>query len=376
MYANYSVANPTGDRRDELDLIQRINKKIRSLLLGAAHFTPTPRSNVDQPAAFAGDLGRAIRDLKIESDDHIFFHTADGSTYLGLSRLVETMIPDKLPTVHIVTPYDPVGVMPNCDDPEKIAEAVRSFEEQGLRGKNIFLYGENELLAKHLASLWSVPVRSLLIPAAPAEPTEIESAKAYRRDFLGLDEGAFVVVSLGSARMEKGFDLLPDIIQNTLKKTGNKVKFVLHASPQIIGRHPVIAETIDKLGRFDHARVRLLLNPLSLTDYRSLLLASDAVMLPYNKTDYLVRSSAVVSEAISSGKILIATADTYPGMAAIAAGGLTASTPSEFGAAISYATENRKSMQKSAMNARDRYLQENSISDYVKKAIRYTQSGV
>ncbi|MEZ5919986.1 MAG: glycosyltransferase [Parvularculaceae bacterium] len=372
MYENYTLTGAQGGRGPDRTHFRRVLSRIARVGKSMPHIN-TPRAQIDLAATFARELRHAMREIDFTAADRILIHTADGATFTALASLTDEMSLDETPVFHVATPYDPVGVMPNRISADDVLHSVRSYLDRGLIDRKIFLYGENGLLAKHLASLWSVPVRALPLPAAAPLEEEIAAALAYRRDQLGVDDDAFLVISLGSARIEKGFDLFPEIIRSAVEgeaRCPSRLKFVLHASAQIIGRHPAIAATLERLQSFPKQLVKLLLDPLSEDEYRSLLLACDAVVLPYRRQDYLYRSSGIVTEAIAAGKILIATKDSYPGAAAMEAGALVASTPEAFGAAIIRAAIEKNRFVASAIAARDSLLAENSTEDYVPKLLR------
>ncbi|MEM9496068.1 MAG: hypothetical protein AAGA09_08695 [Pseudomonadota bacterium] len=368
MYQNYMA------KKEEAapSFLQRV---VRRLTGGGAAAAP---QKVDQTAAFHADLLTAMKRFEIGANDRLFLHTADGASFLGIARIVAELPAEDLPVFHVATPYDPVGVMPNRDNADDIAAALSSLNEKGLIDKKLFLYAENPYLAAHLAELWSIEVRPLDVPVYPNDPEKIERAKRFRRDTLGLDDDMFVIVSLGSARMEKGFFLIPDVVRRTFEFAGGedfpnadpqKIKYVLHASPQIVGRDPVIVKAIEKLEEMPSSQVSLMLEPLSEEDYQSLLLASDVVLMPYNEKDYRVRGSTIVSEAVAAEKIIVAKDGSYPGKAAKDFGGETGALPIEMAKGvlkIASAQEDYKA--RAAAYARD-YIDANGIDTYWRKCL-------
>ncbi|MEM9619530.1 MAG: hypothetical protein AAF936_16370 [Pseudomonadota bacterium] len=304
-------------------------------------------------------------------EDRILIHTADGATYSAIVEIFKSKELTSLPLFHIVTPYDPVGVMPNRASPQEVAQSIDFFKSLNLIDKKIYLYAENEYLARHLSGLWRTTVRTCALPAeAPCQET-IKTAAVYRTEHLGISDNSFIISSLGSARVEKGFHLFPDIIQHSFRalesqNDATKVRFVLHASPQIIGRHPTIAESLKRLENEPQSRVLVLHDALTSADYENLLLSSDAIMLPYQRDDYRVRSSGIVNEAIAAGKILIATKDSFPGNRAVECGGAACVTTTEFGQAAARIARDPAAYRKAAAMAQAKYVQKYASQNYAR----------
>ena len=344
---------------------------------GAAQEPPKPEG-VDQTAAFHTDLGAALETHAIGPDDRIFLHTADGASFLGIARMIKERAAETLPRFHVATPYDPVGVMPNRKNADEIAAGLKDLAAMGLVDSKLFLYAENPYLAEHLSELWSAPVRPLDVPVYARETEKMERARQFRRDKLGLDDDVFLIVSLGSARMEKGFYLIPDIVRRTFEFAGgeefpdaapDKIKYVLHASPQIVGRDPVIVKAIDKLNEMPGAQVELLLEPLSEPDYQSLLYASDVVLMPYNEKEYRVRGSTIVSEAIAAAKVIVAKDGAYPAKAAKDFGGETGALPIEMAKGVLKIASDQAAYRSRAETIASEYVAKNGINTYWRKCL-------
>lgn len=331
--------------------------------LGAMTLSPAP---ADPAEPLQKDLRRALSELGGDQGARFFIHTADGAVYRALAALADWMEEKNAGPLHICTPYDPVGVMPNKGGEGAVGQAIKKLKSNGLIGKRIFLYGENEFLAKHLAKLWDAPVRPLNIPI------QVKSSDAARPAFrqrFGLSDDMFVAASLGSARLEKGFDLFPAIIAAYKKLNGPPVHFLLHAAPQIIGRHPDIDKTMAQLQSEHGDMATLLSEPLSRKDYEGLLAACDAVLLPYDPESYRVRGSGPAVEALAAGKIMIASKGSYPARLIAGGAGETAASPEDFAHALAKIARAPEAYRMSALAAGDQYSRDNEITDYVKKML-------
>lgn len=125
---------------------------------------------------------------------------------------------------------------------------------------------------------------------------------------------------LGGGRFEKGFDLLPDVLR-LLFDACPEAEAIVHAFPT----HPSSGGSIDRLRRMETAEPRLRLHHGAATreEYRDLLAAATAILLPYDPFWYVARGSGVFAEGMAAGLPLVLPAETWMGeeWARYAAGG-------------------------------------------------------
>lgn len=351
----------------------RLGQRLKKLL--GASSPPPPEAPAH--GKFYADLCSAIAQHSISADDRILLHTGDGESLQAVVQFVQETPSEGLPIIHMATPYDPAGVMPNKAGMENFPARLAELKAIGKLGSKLFLYAENALLAEHLSGLWDVTVRPLPLPVSDTTD-RTAAAKAQLCDRLNLPADAFVIVSLGAARIEKGFHLMPDIARRVFEladdKTAQRIKFVLHASPQIIGRDPVIAKAISALEDRPDGQIFLQLDALSDADYQTLLHASDVVLMPYGEREYRVRGSAVVTEAISAGKTIVARPNTYPGAAAEQHGGRTGDAPIDMAKAIIDIAQNREAFVARAASERVMYNEENAVENYWRRCLKAENS--
>src|SRR5690606_13077766 len=87
----------------------------------------------------ASDIRRGIAKFSLGPADRILFHTADGHTYAALGDLLSELKPDNLPILHVCTPYDSEGIMPNRVAAHPIPAVVASWKSRGLLDRRVFL---------------------------------------------------------------------------------------------------------------------------------------------------------------------------------------------------------------------------------------------
>lgn len=83
---------------------------------------------------------------KISASDRVLFHTADGATYLAISKYLTQTPAKDCPVFHVCTPYDPVGVMPNRDTPEEVHQAITQLKTKKLIEKKYSFMAKTHFL--------------------------------------------------------------------------------------------------------------------------------------------------------------------------------------------------------------------------------------
>lgn len=324
------------------------------------------------------DLDRAIRRQKIGPSDRLLFHTADGATYAAVADLASASVKDNLPIIHICTPYDPLRVMPNQGHSSQVMEDVQRIFASKLLENRVFLFAENEYLAKHLAKTWDCHVGTLGLPAMNMSCDLIKQAEYYRRNILKVRPDQFLAISLGAARTEKGFHLLPLIVKRVNELAGKKefsmvessdLSFVFQASAQIVGRSPTIAKAIEELQGLPDSQVRILMKPLSDLDYRVLLVASDCLLMPYEQSAYRFRGSGIAVEALTARSLILATSDTYPARLAEQQGGASGETIDQMAQAMLKIVIEREQRSVTAARASSNYLARHSTRQYMSQIL-------
>jgi glycosyltransferase involved in cell wall biosynthesis len=327
--------------------------------------------NEHKDTSFESDLKEAMQSLGAGPDDRLLLHTGDGQCLPAILRILQTMEAAEAPSFHVATPYDPAGVMPHRTNMAAFSSELSRLEMRGFLNRKLFLYAENSPLAAHLSELWSVQVGTLPVPAfRQVHGAAAAAASTYRRDVLQIPSDNLIIASLGSARTEKGFHHIPEIIRSVRKMIGEsrdpvrKATFVLQASPQIVGRNKTIRRAIGELKAMRSSNVKLLLESLSETEYEALLHASEVILTPYGEDEYRFRSSGIVTEAIAAGKVLVASANTYPGAMAKQYGGAAGDGPDEIAAAIVDVCRNWKEYKERARERSAKFRDENTVRGY------------
>lgn len=131
---------------------------------------------------------------------------------------------------------------------------------------------------------------------------------------------------LGHQRIDKGYEFLPDLIFQLLNKH-NKLRFVVqHSDPD--GRSQAeperMANVTARLRSLAdrESNVELILKPATGAAWFSLIDRCDIIGLPYEPANYTDSYSAIFGEALASGAVIVAPANTTMATEIMSAGGV------------------------------------------------------
>jgi glycosyltransferase involved in cell wall biosynthesis len=120
-------------------------------------------------------------------------------------------------------------------------------------------------------------------------------------------------IYIGDARQEKGYNVLPHIIQaiwTDCVETG-KVQFFLQSNYNVPDGEPEAVIARSQLECLPSDKVVLLKTPLSSEQYRDLLLSGDINLLLYDRENYYARSSGILVESLAAAVPVLAPAGTW-----------------------------------------------------------------
>jgi glycosyltransferase involved in cell wall biosynthesis len=213
--------------------------------------------------------------------DHAAAH---GSSALPLFHLVLRRDPDEIDVRE-----GPLGGI--------IGVFGRTAGSPVLRDHLRFYADTQELAAQYDALSGQVPVQVVPIPHCLPE-------HMFTGDALpALPDRPLAIVYLGNARREKGFQLLPDLVDqlaDAYLATG-RARFILQSNVNFGAGEPGIAAAVRHLETYDPAHVTLVDEQMSVADFQALVLAADIILLPYDPELYASRSSGILMQALAAG---------------------------------------------------------------------------
>lgn len=129
--------------------------------------------------------------------------------------------------------------------------------------------------------------------------------------------GALFLVC-GGYRMEKGIDLLADLIENQESDiAAGALSFVLQGFANETSPDPLAAGHFARIravaARCPAGSITLIGSVLSSREYHALFQQCDAAILPYRSGPYGIRTSGVLTECVARGLPVVATDDTWLG---------------------------------------------------------------
>ena len=238
---------------------------------------------------FAGDLNLLFKQEKFGSGDIIFAQRLAPRHLECWLRWLARFDALMAPALVFHLGYDASRFAAHAG----LKDALDGFDGKQLR-KRIRWISDSGSLAAEYSNILKTDVR--VLPHVVA--VDVESAS------VALNHEPLHFVSLGNARAEKGFgDLAEAVLKLDKSLLGKRWKF----SIQCHQPDRKCVEAAERLARSKLTGVHLIREDLDEKEYRSLLAASDVVLLPYHLNKYAMRTSGVFCEALVAGKPVIAT---------------------------------------------------------------------
>jgi glycosyltransferase involved in cell wall biosynthesis len=310
------------------------------------------------------ELEEGIMRSGLGAEDHIYFHTGFGDLYKAAHKYASSSSWRNKPYLHICTPYD-LDTMPGKDAGTVLLDIFNSMRTIEAVDKKIFFWAETPQLAVHYTLTYGFNVRALPLPP----PHKIKAEAGDR------NSDAVTALYLGAAREEKGFLLLPEIVERLYEPLGRagKIRFVIQCSPQIIGYLPSIKAAIGKLSRYSSSYVRLIDTVLDEQDYHSYLVESDVVLLLYHKKNYRIRGSGIAVEAVCADKCILTHKGTFCASLITHGGGGAVDDVGQAVATLADLVDKKNEYRQNAKLQGQQYRAVNSVESYVAKVMDQTR---
>ncbi len=241
---------------------------------------------------FARDLTAGLRGLASPPGSILFAHMVFRNQLSALARFVSAQPPAGPLSIIILLRYQA-----EFYDNPICARAFRTLERAAASGRRVRLASDSARLSGDIGRLTSLPIEVMPIPHTLAKPAVPRKEQARLR-----------FVSLGNARDEKGYlEILEAIRLLEESHELDGIEFVLQSNDAAAD----VQAAIDSFVQRCPANVTLLRQALSPAEYEDQLLAADVVLTPYWHSIYHARTSGVFLEGVATGKIVIATRDTW-----------------------------------------------------------------
>ena len=285
------------------------------------------RSTADD--SFGRDFLAACERLDLGPDDHALIHTIGVDE---LDALTETLArTDRVwPWIHLqlVRRIEEFGAgRPR----ERRPAAVLARLLAGPAAGRIRFYSDTVELAAAYGSLTGRSVG--VLPIAFRHDLILAAVAAAPAPIAG---GPITVGYLGNARLEKGFQHLPDLVEQLTSRFGwaGKLRFHFQSPFNIPAGEPGIGIARARLGAFPADLVALEDRVLTTEQYYRMLAGIDVLVLPYDGARYDIRSSGILVQARVAGTPMVAPEGSWIARQAPAPAGEAFRGPGDLAAAL------------------------------------------
>lgn len=303
---------------------------------GAPH-SPESAASVDLSRFFAlYDIGPA---------DTLLWPSIDHYSVLALSNVAGGLHPGQCPTLLVRM----IGVLENAAEgiahPDVYAEVITRL--RGLLDQQL-----------PISICAETPTYGAELGAALGRPVHVVPYFAPSSEVMALPEdGPITFLSGGSARLDKGFLRLQNIIETVNDRFDPaRVHFVIQGPPDAL-----FAEHIAYM-RWLYAlpNAEILPGQISYDEIKRSFAQSHVALMPYDEATYANRGSAMLMEAMMFGRGAICQAGTgFAGQAELYGAGPTCATDEDFADAIAdYAQKAPADIRAQATTARAHYLED------------------
>ncbi len=325
---------------------------------GPSFSAPNPAAN----AVMAGRFMALLAKHGIGPDDHVFIPTPDAALFAGLLMHLRQTAPaggsPGGPVWHFVLRRDLDETGPLAREIRHTIHLLADLSSQEAEGWRLRLYADTARLCRQYRARFPLLDFSEL-------PIPVRDMNAYpHRD----SDGYINIVMLGSARREKGFHHLGEVIEplRRARDRGIRARLVVQTNPNLIGGDPGIAATTNLLRRAPSELVTCIDGPLTPELYAGFLTAASIVLLPYDPALYLGRSSGIFAEALALGKPVI-----VPDSGWMAADhGVTFAYPDGLGGAVAQALAAYDDLRAGAQSRSARWSQRHNAARLVSTLLR------
>ena len=309
---------------------------------------------------FGASLKKALAEQALLPDDHVLVHTLANSE---LHALLAAFAGDETaPHLHVVLRRDAEEPAVATDPWGGLPAAWQTVRADRVLARKVHFYSDTSALAEQYDALFAERVTGVLpIPHClpDAEPAPAAAGPAR-------------IVYLGNARSEKGFHLLPDLVEalwSSHVATG-RARFVLQCNHAMSLEEVTIDRARKRLAAYPEAQVQLIDRQLDVAAFQALLFSADLVLLPYRADLYRRRSSGILIQAAVAGVPVVVPAESWLDDAAVPGAHVSFAGPADLARAVAEALERLPELQAAARAAAPRVRDENDATALVEQLLR------
>jgi hypothetical protein len=313
-------------------------------------------------SGFGDEVLALIRAEGLGANDHVLIHTFSIPELDSLIELARSH--DELPPIHIIFRRD-------AEEP-----SVAGGPDGGIRGSLtrlasfssavavLRLYADTEDLARQYAAL--VPgLKTAVIPIPHCLPPS-EATDVARK------EGPLRIVYLGDARDEKGFHLLPDLVDALADQffSEARARFVVQGNISVAGDNPMLSAARERLAAYPPGQVELMAEQLGVAAFHDLVRNADIVLLPYDPKAYARRSSGILIQALAAGRVVVVPAQTWLAAQVHPAASVLFGSDGTLADAVATAVDDWPRLSKGAQERAELFRAHHDPSRYITQLLR------
>jgi glycosyltransferase involved in cell wall biosynthesis len=255
--------------------------------------------------SFARDTEKLLRAVQAGEGDIVYLPTVSPIDLMGLARLTERSPQARKVSWRIMMRRDIYRGREReyAAQEGKMSSLRETFQicARKLKGVDVRFFTDTDELTAQYNRLGTFPFATGPIPHTHTP----RQAKSHL--------GPLRVIYVGDARKEKGYNLIPGVIQDLWDDyvdTG-KVTFHLQSNYNIPQGEPEAVIARMRMEGWPENRVELIKKPMTSDEYREFLLSGDINLLLYDATNYYARSSGILVESLTAGVPVIVPAGSW-----------------------------------------------------------------
>lgn len=240
--------------------------------------------------AFGKECKEAIAHFNLKTDDAVFIQTAHSGELRALAGELKGIA--NCPHLLVLLRRDP--------EDWAMAGFDAVLQEFAPLRDRLFFFADTPALADAYQQQYNIQVREV----------PVVCDLSLIREYAGrrVKSATRKIMYLGNARAEKGFHLLPQIVEELENISNLEFHFQSHMPPD----DDPDARIISALALLKkNPRVTLYPKPLPQAAYVKLLCDADIVVLPYDAALYQRRSSGILTQALAAGKVAVVPENTW-----------------------------------------------------------------
>lgn len=307
---------------------------------------------------FIYNFNDIIQQRKIDKNDFVFINSLRPYEFLGLASWVSKQKTQNCPNIIIILHFTTqLRNFSGLVFAEHYRRAFKLINQSHLQNK-IMIYADTLELVNEFKLLGATDIKLAPIPST-LEDKKNQLSRSVRNH-----SKSIVVSFLGQPRDEKGFSILPQIsilLEKYIRI--NKIEFKVQASH---AKGKLLEKNLELLRT---SGVVIISEELNQDEYFNLVQETDIALLPYTGYSYRNQSAGVFADAISLGKIVVTSPNTWMGNVLKSLGSQTyvdRGTPIMYANKIIEITENFDKFRLEFQNNADYWREIQDVDKFIK----------